>query len=230
MNKEKFGLTGNALKIMAMVFMTVDHVGMMIFPNVLLLRIIGRLAFPIFAYMIAEGCTYTKNRKKYLLTVLLFAVVCQIVYLVAMQSLYMCIFVTFSLSIVLIYTLDNAIKKKTVLAWILCAIAFAAVYFVADVVPLKFNVGDFRIDGDFAGILVPVLIYLGRNKWQKLILVAAALLLLSATHGWIQWYCLLALPLLFLYNGKRGTGKMKYLFYFYYPIHLVAIYFLSYVI
>ena len=228
--KEKFGLTGNVLKLMAIVFMTVDHIGVVLFPNIMLLRIIGRLAFPIFAFMIAEGCTYSKNRKKYLLTIVAFAAVCQIVYLVAMQSLYMCIFVTFSLSIVLIYTLDNAIKKKTVLAWGLCAFAFAAVYFVADVVPVKFNVGDFRIDYDFAGILVPVLIYLGRNKWQKLILAAAALALLSTVHGWIQWYCLLSLPLLFLYNGKRGKGKMKYLFYFYYPLHLVAIQFLSYVI
>lgn len=230
MSKEKLGLTGNTLKLMAIVFMTVDHIGIMLFPNVLLLRIIGRLAFPIFAFMIAEGCTYSKNRKKYLITVAVFAAACQVVYLVAMQSVYMCIFVTFALSIILICVLDNALNKKTVLAWILCAIAFAAVYFVADVVPLKINVGDFRIDGDFAGILVPVLIYLGRNKWQKLILAAAALALLSTVHGWIQWYCLLAVPLLALYNGKRGTGKMKYLFYFYYPLHLVVLYFLSYVI
>ena len=230
MSKEKLGLTGNTLKLMAIVFMTVDHIGIMLFPNVLLLRIIGRLAFPIFAFMIAEGCTYSKNRNRYLLTVAVFAAACQVVYLVAMQSVYMCIFVTFALSIILICVLDNALSKKTVLAWILCAVSFAAVYFVADVVPVRYRVSDFRIDYDFVGILMPVIIWIGRNKKEKLVLAAISCLLLGAVHGWVQWYCLLAVPLLALYNGKRGTGKMKYLFYFYYPLHLVVLYFLSYVI
>jgi len=230
MNKEKFGLSGNALKLIAIVIMTIDHIGMQLFPNILMLRIIGRLAFPIFAYMIAEGCTYTKDRRKYLITIAVFAAVCQIVYLVAMQSLYMCILVTFSLSILLIYALDNARKRNTAQAWMLCVLAFAAVFFIAYIVPEYFKVGDFRIDYDFSGILVPVLIYLGRNRKEKLVFAALALLLLSITHGWIQWYCLLALPLLALYNGRRGKLKMKYLFYFYYPLHLVALYFLSYVI
>ncbi len=230
MNREKFGLSGNALKLIAIVIMTIDHIGVQMFPNILLLRIIGRLAFPIFAYMIAEGCTYTKDRGKYLITIAVFAAVCQIVYLVAMQSLYMCILVTFSLSVILIYSIDNARKRKTVLSWALCIAAFAAVFFIAYILPKYFKVGDFRIDYDFSGILVPVLIYLGRNKKEKLILAAAALLLLSATHGWIQWYCLLALPLLALYNGKRGKLKMKYLFYLYYPLHLAALHFISYVI
>jgi len=142
----------------------------------------------------------------------------------------MCILVTFSLSILLIYALDNARKRNTAQAWMLCVLAFAAVFFIAYIVPEYFKVGDFRIDYDFSGILVPVLIYLGRNRKEKLVFAALALLLLSITHGWIQWYCLLALPLLALYNGRRGKLKMKYLFYLYYPLHLVALYFLSYVI
>ena len=230
MNSEKLGLTGNALKLIAIVTMTIDHVGMMLFPNILLLRIIGRLAFPIFAYMIAEGCVYTKNRKKYLLTVSVFAAVCQTVYIVAMQSVYMCILVTFALSIVLIYALDNAVKRKTAFAWILFACTFIATFFIAYVVPRKFNLRDFGFDGDFVGILVPVFIYLGKNKRQKLALAALALSIVSYSYGFIQWYCLLSVPLLALYNGERGKAKMKYLFYFYYPLHLVAINFLSYVV
>jgi len=88
MNKEKFGLSGNALKLIAIVIMTIDHIGMQLFPNILMLRIIGRLAFPIFAYMIAEGCTYTKDRRKYLITIAVFAAVCQIVYLGDAIALY----------------------------------------------------------------------------------------------------------------------------------------------
>ena len=61
------GLTGNQLKLIALFAMTCDHVGMQIFPQLLWLRMIGRLAMPIYAFMIAEGCRHTRNRKKYLL-------------------------------------------------------------------------------------------------------------------------------------------------------------------
>jgi len=62
----KIGLTNNQLKVIAMVTMTVDHVGFLLFPRLLLLRCIGRLAFPIYAYMVAEGCSHTKSLPKYL--------------------------------------------------------------------------------------------------------------------------------------------------------------------
>ena len=223
-------MTSNQLKLIAMVLMTIDHVGVELFPQMRILRIIGRLTFPIFAYMIAEGCVHTKNRKKYLLTIVAFAAVCQLVYLVAMGSLYMCILVTFTLSIILIYAFANAAKHKNVMGWILFAATLAAVYFVAEIVPVKFNVGDFYIDYGFAEIIVPLFVYIGRNKWEKLILLVVSLILLSISIGGYQWYCLLAVPLLALYNGRRGEWKMKYLFYFYYPLHLVAIYFLSFII
>ena len=62
-------LSGNQLKIIALVAMTCDHVGKELLPAYEFLQIMGRLAFPIFAYMIAEGCRYTRNRKKHLLQV-----------------------------------------------------------------------------------------------------------------------------------------------------------------
>ena len=52
----KAGLSNNQLKILAMVAMTLDHVGAYLFPHVLWLRLVGRLAFPVYAFMIAEGC------------------------------------------------------------------------------------------------------------------------------------------------------------------------------
>ena len=64
------GLNGNQLKILAMLFMTVDHVGAFLMPQYEILRYIGRLAMPIFAFMIAEGCTHTHNRLRYFLTLL----------------------------------------------------------------------------------------------------------------------------------------------------------------
>ena len=80
--KTKFGLTNNQLKIIAMVSMLLDHVGLLFFPNVAIFRILGRIAFPIFAYMIAEGCRYTKNRAKYLGMIAAMAIVFQVVYFV----------------------------------------------------------------------------------------------------------------------------------------------------
>ena len=62
-------LNGNTLKIIAAIAMLCDHVGLMFFPQVSIFRIIGRLAFPIFAFMIAEGAHYTKRKARYFLTI-----------------------------------------------------------------------------------------------------------------------------------------------------------------
>ena len=222
--KTKPGLTGNQLKLFALFAMTCDHIGVQLFPHVLLLRIIGRLALPIFAYMIAQGCHYTKNKKKYLLTIAAVALVCQLVYFFAMGSLYQCILVTFSLSIGLIFALDAAIQKPTVLRSAFAISSFAAVWLIS--VDLPKLLPGFYVDYGFVGIALPVLIWIGRNKWESLILCGVGLVLLSMGKE-IQWYSLLTLPILALYNGARGKAKLKYLFYIYYPAHLVVIYLVS---
>ena len=61
------GLTGNQLKIIGIIAMTCDHVGLQLLPQFPILRIIGRIAFPIFAFLIAEGCRYTRDKKRFLL-------------------------------------------------------------------------------------------------------------------------------------------------------------------
>ena len=63
-DKGIFGLSGNALKIIGAITMLIDHMGVVLFPGIAILRIIGRISFPIFAFMIAEGCRYTKNKLK----------------------------------------------------------------------------------------------------------------------------------------------------------------------
>ncbi len=113
-------LSGNALKLIAALSMLFDHIGIMFFPKILLFRVFGRLAFPLFAFFIAEGCRYTKNRARYLGTMAAMATIFQIVYFVAMKRLYMSVFVTFTLSILLIYLLDEckkAFAEEKVNAW-----------------------------------------------------------------------------------------------------------------
>ena len=229
--KPKFGLTNNQLKIIAMMSMLCDHVGLLFFPDEDIFRIIGRLAFPIFAYMIAEGCRYTKNRTKYLGMIAGMGIVFQLVYLVAMESLYQGILVTFSLAIITIYAIDGIFKSKKL--WMILA-SIASLLFVAAfvfVLPVLLKGTDFDIDYGLWGILLPVAVYFLPNRlWRT---VGIALILLArAIHytvfpvslGTLQWFALLSVVLLALYNGERGKAKMKYVFYIFYPAHLVILY------
>ncbi len=223
-------LSGNTLKIIALITMTIDHIGVQIFTENILLRIIGRISFPIFAFMIAEGCRYTKNRTKYLLRISVLAAICQLAYLFAMSSLYQCILVTFALSVCLIFIYDFAARKKSVVWGFAFAFALLAVYLVCEVLPKILINTDFYVDYGFYGATLPLLIYIGKDKYQKLILCAVGLVLLSMSTGGIQWYCLLALLPLILYSGERGRARIKNLFYIYYPVHLLLIYLVSIII
>ena len=229
--KPKFGLTNNQLKIIAMVSMLCDHVGLLFFPSADIFRIIGRLAFPIFAYMIAEGCRHTKNRAKYLCLIAGMGIIFQIVYFVAMGSLYQGILVTFSLAIITIYAIDGILKSKKL--WAILA-SIASLLFVAAfvfVLPVLLKGTDFDIDYGLWGILLPVAVYYLPNRLSRTIGMAL-LLLARAIHytvfpvalGTLQWFALLSVVLLALYNGERGKAKMKYVFYIFYPAHLVILY------
>ena len=220
------GLTGNQLKLIALITMTIDHIGVSLLPQYTVLRIIGRLAFPIFAWMIAEGCRYTRNRRKYLLSMWGLASICQIVYFFAMGSLYMCVLVTFGLSIGLIYLVDWA-KNRSNGARMTALAAILGVFFLARVLPDLIPRTDYGIDYGLWGVLLPVLVYFGKDKEEKLRNFAFGQVLLALGSGSLQWFSLATVPLLALYNGKRGKRKMKYLFYIYYPAHLVVIYLLS---
>lgn len=216
------GLTGNQLKIIAMIAMTCDHVGLQLAPQAVWLRVIGRLALPIYAYMIAEGCRHTRNRRNYLLRMASLAAMCQIVYLLAMGSLYMCILVTFSLSVILIELLDAADREKTLKSKARLWAGVALAFFICVVLPELWHRSDFAIDYGLTGVLLPVLIY-GAGTRGLLV----GLTLVALDHGGIQWLAFLAVPLMLAYNGRRGKTNIGRLFYWYYPAHLVVIYGLS---
>ncbi|MBQ8301352.1 MAG: hypothetical protein IJX57_05255 [Clostridia bacterium] len=229
--KKSIGLlSNNQLKIIAIIAMTCDHIGKQILPDMAFLQIIGRIAFPIFAYMIAEGCFYTRNRKKHLLMLISVAIGCQLVYFVFMRSLYQCILVTFSLSVMLIYIVDNAMKKRTFKSFAVVFIAFAVVYLLTEILPNVLIYTDFAIDYGLVGVLLPVFVYTAEKKRDKLVVSALMLIGLAMIIGGIQWYSLLALPLLALYNGEKGKARIKNFFYIYYPLHLAVIYWISTVV
>lgn len=212
-------LSGNALKILASIFMTLDHMGLMLFPRILLFRILGRLALPIFAYMIAEGCKYTRNKKKYLGMVLGLGTVCQIVYWFVDHDLYFSILFTFSLAILTIYAMQNWKEKQNLLSGLLFAAAIAAVYGLNRI---------FEIDYGFWGCMLPVFAAIPHKTRRdhypvSILTLGLGLLLLSMDIGDIQIYSLLALPLLLAYSGQRGSWNLKYFFYIFYPAHLVIL-------
>lgn len=220
------GLNGNQLKLIALVTMTVDHVGLTLFPQVLWWRLIGRLAFPIYAFLVAEGCLHTRSMPKYLRSMALMALLCQGVYLVAMGSLYQCILVTFSLSIALCMVVSKAKKEKTPMWYLLTVAAILAVWFFTEELPRLLPGTDYGIDYGFLGVMLPVMVYLAPTKLWKLLITAGILLMMSATN-WVQLPSVLAVVFLAMYNGARGKRELKHIFYWYYPIHLVVIHGIS---
>lgn len=230
MKLKKIGLNNNQLKIIAMIAMTLDHAGKELFPQYEIFPIIGRLAFPIFAFMIAEGCLYTKNRLKYLLQIGILAFGCQLIYFIAMGSLYQNVLVTFTLAIIIIFSIDGLLKKKNAL-WVFLSVASVALsvflcFFAKDTLNLK----GFHIDYGFFGVLLPVAVYFSKGKLMKLSALSLCLVALGFSLGNVQWYAFAVLPLLLLYNGKRGKLNLKYVFYIFYPAHLAVIYLISLVI
>lgn len=221
------GFTGNQLKMIAMISMTLDHIGLLLLPQWTILRILGRLAMPIYAYMIAEGCRHTRNRKKYFLRIACLAAVCQGVYLIALGSLYMSILVTFSLSILLICAIENFQIKRSRGSQILAFGSLLMVFFLCVALPELWKGTDFGIDYGLAGVLLPVLVYFGSEKTKYL---TAGLILLGFSYGSIQWFALAAVPLLGMYNGRRGKGNWGIWFYLYYPLHLLVLHGISLVI
>lgn len=227
-------LSGNALKILAAVSMTVDHVGYIFFPTVMFLRYIGRLALPVFMFMIAEGCHHTRSRLRYFLTVLALAVLCQGVYTLAQGDWFLCVPVSFSLAIPLVYGMQawkRAVfggRKWAALGWsvLLCA-AVAGVY--------RFN-QLMKMDYGFWGCMLPVSASLFRQcenapQWLRrmdrnlthVLTMGLCMVPLALEMGAWQRWSFLAIPLLMLYSGKRGKWKMKYFFYIFYPAHMAIL-------
>ena len=225
----KWGLSGNGLKLIAAVCMVIDHVGVMFFPQSVGLRLVGRLAFPVFAYMIAEGCRYTKNRSRYFVMMAALAAVCQAVYYITSRDLYMCILVTFSLSLLVIFPMQNLKTAQGTGGRLLWAVVTAAA--VAGVWVLN---RQFTVDYGFWGSMVPVFaaVFQGKGKGSAgrldrkavhVLMLGLGLLLLALDIGGIQMASLAALPLLLAYSGERGRWNMKYFFYIFYPAHLVLL-------
>lgn len=217
-------LDGTSLKLIAMISMVFDHVGDMFFPGALWMRMIGRLAMPLFSFCIAEGYAHTKNKQRYLLRMGVFALVSEIPFDLAFEGRvglgHQNIMLSFFLAILALMLFDRIRGEgkehaagKTLLG-ILCVCAVAVLALVL------------RADYTLFAVLAVFLFYVLRNRHPLLRCgVGVSFLALTRTVGYYRATGLSLIPLL-LYNGKRGRG-LKWLFYAFYPGHLLLLYLLK---
>ena len=158
-----------------------------------------------------------------MLTVFGLGIICQTVFFIATDSLYQNILITFSLSILTAFSIDNFLKKKDFLSGLLLILELVGTVFISVFLPQIIK-GNFNIDYGIVGVFIPVFIRFAPNKNQKIIIMTALLAVLACSMNSRQWFALLAIPLIVLYNGKRGKMNLKYMFYIFYPAHLAVIY------
>lgn len=240
-------LSGNALKLIACAAMLIDHIGAFLFPDVIWLRLVGRVAMPLFAFTLAEGCFYTRSKLRHTLLIAGLGLVTSGVASFVTGTVEGDILITFTLSCLIIWALDAL--KSACLAPIegtgiwgrrsvriaLSSLALLAAF--GGAVALTCFSG-IHIEYGLVGVLLPVTVHLldFRNAGEGgarlaflynpatvFALFSVGLVVLSLVQGWAQWFSLAAmLPILF-YSGERGKWRLKYLFYIFYPAHLAIL-------
>ena len=234
-------LNNNQLKILACIFMLIDHIGMIFFPEIEILRIIGRLAMPLFAFFIAEGAYHTRNKIKYLLTIGLFGIGISLVLSILHKKFTVNIISSFSLSLIMIFLFDE-IRKYIYLKNKKLTVLFS-ILFTIYTTSLMVFIYYFYIEYRLYSILIPFILSLTQSKYYKNPLPSSNLVkALAFIFGYIlctfisyyfmpintslhiQKYGIFAVFFILLYNNKRGKLNLKYLFYIFYPTHLIILY------
>lgn len=214
----------NALKIIAVASMLIDHIGLQFFPDAIWLRIIGRIAFPIFAFFIAQGMFYTRSRKKYILNMLWIGLVSQVPYAFLSSRMYnLNIMFSFIIAALIIVLIEELKKKQNVGYFILLGMIFV----VAELLSV-FSILSYGI----LGVLLVLCFYFIKSKGWSFAVAVILIVLMTvkdvlrssfAFENIIQIFGLLSLTILLLYNGGKGKANLKYMFYIFYPAHLAII-------
>lgn len=240
-----WGLNGFALKCLAMATMAIDHTGFVLFPQYLFLRVIGRLAFPIYCFLLAEGACRTKNRPRYALRLFLFALLSELPFNLihdgrlwnsdaqnVMFTLLFGLLASWCIELACWNAPGGAFAQQAapgndgrhrassggvrLLLWALGVVGAVSLVALAEWM---------RTDYGGIGVLFILIFYgfYGRRLLQPAAFAVADIVL----FGGLQSYAVAAVVPISLYNGKRGPN-VKYLFYFFYPAHLLALYVIRY--
>lgn len=228
------------LKLVAMIAMLCDHAGKMLFPQYRIMRIIGRLAFPIYAYCLAVGCVYTRNPLNYFKRIVLLALISQPLYAVAMghsvNAMYTVSFVEEPVRAVLNFYISSWAKPS-----ILVSLAFGMLLIwslrerqivISIGLAVLIWLIQFKLDYGVRGIGLMLLFYVFCNRWWLSLPCVLALMIwwgmgsggynLFGIKFGMQMFAVLALPLVYL-PTHTGIKLPKWLFYAFYPAHLVLI-------
>lgn len=224
------GLDGGALKCIAAALMLTDHVGAILLPEVLALRCVGRLAFPIFAFFIAEGYAHTRDFGRYFRRLAILAVVSEIPFNLENGAVFdltrQNVLWTFCLALLTLRGLEALGRERGFGRWAGCGLVLAAGFAAGELL---------RTDYGGWGVVTVALLYLCRDgKYAKLWLLLA----MAAVNGLgmgsltmpvfggempIQIFAVAALPVIWLYNGQAGPKGLRRAFYVFYPAHLLVL-------
>lgn len=226
-------LNSNHLKLIAIIAMTIDHLTWAFFPGcqniwyVYLLHIIGRLTAPIMWFFISEGCFFTHNKRAYVGRLLVFAVISHFAY-------------DFAFGIPF-FDLSAGPFNRTSVMWSLAIAAIVIFACQSESTPIWAKyviifagcIVAFPSDWSSIAVMAPFFIFANRGKFRKqafsivfwsFVYALVYFIFLNKAYGILQLFTFLSIPFLAQYNGERGKYKgMKWLFYIYYPAHLVII-------
>lgn len=228
------GLNSNQLKTIAIIAMTIDHLTCVVWPGypktwwIIGLHIIGRLTAPTMWFLIAEGYHYTRNLKKYIGRLFLFAIISHFAYNFAFGIP----FVPFQTSVF------NQTSVIWPLAFGVVAIAIAADKFIQlkdwqkVLATMLICVITFCADWSCIAVMAILAIYGNRGNLKKQTIgmmfwvafyALIYFLFIDKVYGILQLFVIICIPFIKQYNGERGKWKgMKWFFYLYYPAHLVV--------
>ena len=223
--KEQKGISGSALKIIAIISMLIDHIGAVFlgsyYTPYYICRLIGRIAFPIFCFLLVEGFFHTRNLSKYCLRLALFAAISEIPFdftfrQTAFDPSYQNVFFTLLIGLMTISAMEY-IQNQFPHKYGLKLICTAAILFSG-----ALSAWYLKTDYGEIGVLCIVIFYLYHKRKSIAAALACFCLLFSST---LELPAFVSVPLIKFYNGTRGIS-LKYVFYLFYPIHLLI---LSYV-
>ena len=204
-------LSGSWLKVIAVLSMTIDHIAYyygVSNPYVYeLMRTVGRIAFPTFAFLLAEGYVYTRNRQRYMLSLFTFAILSEIPWFLLNQDNSHNVLFTLLAGVIGMYIIDTNRNK-----WVT----------LNSLVLIGCTTLMTETDYSLNGFVLTLLFFMFRSRPDLQMLFGLPLMYEYGFMG-----ILMAFAVIWLYNGERGfiRGKAwKYAFYAFYPVHLMMIY------
>ena len=221
-------LNGFHLKLIAICTMLIDHMGYTLFPGVMWLRCIGRIAFPIFCFLVAEGCIYTHDRKKYALRLLVFALLSEIPFNLmtggwVWNPYDQNVLWTLLAGALVCWLMDWTLKKRTAAAFLLTGTVMAAVFYLLELVNTDYGGWGMLLVAMFYGVRRAPYGLTVKMPVQAVGLVFFSIALMGGVS--IELWSLLSLVPIWLYNGRRGFSNkaVQYGFYAFYPVHILIL-------